>query len=203
VTTPVKRAWFVPHNQWATVFGNPRRAMTLVARTAGDPIQLLQPVEQVVHRLDPNLTLSQVSTLESVLASATREQRFTMSLMTGFALLALALAAVGIYGVVSYSVSRRTREIGIRLALGADVGRVRALVLFQGMWPALAGVTAGLIAAMMLTRYLETLLYGVEPLDPVTFATIPLLMLAVAACSVLIPAARASRVEPVEALRAE
>jgi ABC-type lipoprotein release transport system permease subunit len=100
-------------------------------------------------------------------------------------------------------VSRRTREIGIRLALGADVARVRALVLFQGIWPALAGATTGLIAAAILTRYLETLLYGVEPLDPVTFATIPLLMLAVAACSVLIPAARASRVEPVEALRAE
>jgi predicted permease len=203
LTSPVKRAWFVPHNQWATVFGNPRRAMTLVLRTDGDPIQLLRPVEQLVHRLDPNLTLSQISTLEAVLASATREQRFTMALMTGFALLALALAAVGIYGVVSYSVSRRTREIGIRLALGADVARVRALVLFQGIWPALAGATTGLIAAAILTRYLETLLYGVEPLDPVTFATIPLLMLAVAACSVLIPAARASRVEPVEALRAE
>jgi predicted permease len=203
MTTPVKRAWFVPHNQWTLSYDNPRRAMTLVLRSAGDPLQLVQPVAQIVHRLNPDLALSQISTLDAVLASATREQRFTMAVMTGFAFLALVLAAVGIYGVVSYSVSRRTREIGIRLALGADVARVRALVLFQGMAPVIAGLAAGLIAAMLLTRYLGSLLYGVAPLDPVTFTTIPLIMLAVAACSVLIPAARASHVEPVEALRSE
>jgi putative ABC transport system permease protein len=203
MTTPVKRAWFVPHNQWTLSYDNPRRAMTLVLRSTGDPLQLVQPVEQVVHRLNPNLTLSQIRTLEAVLASATREQRFTMALMAGFALLALALAAVGIYGVVSYSVSLRTREIGIRLALGADAAGVRTLVLSQGMVPVLLGLAGGLIAAMLLTRHLGALLYGIAPLDPITFTTIPLLMLVVAACSVLIPASRASRVQPVEALRSE
>ncbi len=203
ITTPVKRAWFVPHNQWTLSYDNPRRSMILVARTAGDPLGLLRPVEETIHRMDQNLTLSQISTLEAVLAGATREQRFTVALMTGFALLALVLAAVGVYGVISYSVSRRTREIGIRLALGADVGKVRSLVLTQGMVPAVAGVAFGLVAAMLLTRYLRAMLYGVAPLDLLTFTIIPLLMLLVAAASVLIPAARASRVQPVEALRSE
>ena len=141
--------------------------------------------------------------LDEVLAAATQEQRFTVALMAGFALLALVLAAVGIYGVIAYSVSQRTREIGVRLALGADIGRVRALVLRQGLAPAGIGVAAGVAAAALLTRYLGSLLYGVAPLDPLTFGTIPLVLLAVAAGSVLIPAVRASRVEPVEALRAE
>jgi len=105
--------------------------------------------------------------------------------------------------VISYSVSQRTREIGIRLALGADVRGVRALVLRQGMLPAAIGVIGGLVAAAMLTRFLTTLLFGVAPIDGVTFTVIPLLLLLVAAGSVFIPAARASRVEPVEALRAE
>ena len=118
-------------------------------------------------------------------------------------MLALVLAAVGIYGVISYSVSQRTREIGIRLALGADVGEVRSLVLRQGMAPAVTGIAIGLGLAIMLTRYLRTLLYGVAPLDPLTFGTIPVLLLMVAVTSVLIPAARASRVAPVEALRGE
>jgi ABC-type antimicrobial peptide transport system permease subunit len=126
-----------------------------------------------------------------------------MALMAGFALLALVLAAVGIYGVIAYSVSQRTREIGVRLALGADVGRVRALVLRQGLAPAVIGIGAGVAAATVLTRYLGSLLYGVAPLDPVTFGTIPIVLLVVAAGSVLVPAARASRIQPVEALRAE
>ena len=144
-----------------------------------------------------------MATLDQVVRAATREQRFTMALMSGFAVLALLLAAVGIYGVISYSVSQRTREIGIRLALGAEPGEVRALILRQGMVPALVGIGAGLIAAVVLTRYLRSLLYQVAPLDPLTFLLIPVLLLAVAAASVLLPAARAARVEPVEALRGE
>jgi predicted permease len=201
---PVKRAWYVPHNQWAnSAGGRPRRAMTLVVRAAGNPRDLLSPVSAIVRRMDRDLPLTQVATMDEVLAAATREQRFTMALMAGFALLALVLAAVGIYGVIAYSVSQRTREIGVRLALGADVGAVRMLVLRQGMAPAAVGIAAGVAAAALLTRYLGSLLYGVAPLDPLTFGTIPMVLLAVAAGSVLIPAARASRVEPVEALRAE
>jgi putative ABC transport system permease protein len=110
---------------------------------------------------------------------------------------------VGIYGVISYSVSQRTKEIGIRIALGADVRSVRTLVLRQGMVPALAGVGVGLVTAAALSRFLVTLLYGVAPIDAATFTIIPLVLLTVAAGSVFIPAARAARVEPVEALRAE
>ncbi|HEU5218949.1 MAG TPA: ABC transporter permease [Gemmatimonadales bacterium] len=202
--TPVKRAWFVPQNQWSlSTGGQPRRSMTMAIRSRTDPRLLLGPVRSMVTKMDPDLPLTQVTTMDAVLSAATQEQRFTMALMAGFALLALVLAAVGIYGVISYSVSQRTREIGIRLALGADVGTVRTLVLRQGMTPAVAGIGLGLGLAILLTRYLRTLLYGVAPLDPLTFATIPLLLMVVAVGSVLIPAARASRVAPVEALRGE
>jgi ABC-type antimicrobial peptide transport system permease subunit len=126
-----------------------------------------------------------------------------MALMAGFAALALLLAAVGIYGVISYAVSQRTREIGIRLALGARSASVLALVMRQGLAPAAGGIAAGLVAAALLTRFLGSVLYGVAPIDGLTFATIPLLLLAIAALSVLIPAARASRVDPNVALRAE
>jgi predicted permease len=202
--TPVKRAWFVPQSQWAVSNGGrPRRSMTMAIRTGSDPRGLLAPVRSMVLKMDPDLPLTQVTTMDAVLSAATQEQRFTMALMAGFALLALVLAAVGIYGVISYSVSQRTQEIGIRLALGADVGQVRSLVLRQGMTPAVTGIAIGLGLAVMLTRYLRTLLYGVAPLDPLTFGTIPVLLLMVAVASVLIPAARASRVAPVEALRGE
>ena len=200
---PAKRTWFIPHNQW--VHSNPfiRRSLTLVAKTSTNPLTLLQPVEGIIKRMDPDLPVTQVQTMGEVLAAATQEQRFTMRLMAGFAGLALLLAAVGIYGVISYSVSQRTREIGIRLALGANQRTVRGLVLRQGMAPVAVGVALGLGAALLLTRFLQKLLYGVAPLDPLTFATIPVLLLAVAAGSVLLPAARASQVQPVEALRSE
>jgi putative ABC transport system permease protein len=198
-----KRGWYLPQEQWASAYGNPRRAMTLVIRATGDPRATVAPVERIVRGMDADVPLADVTAMTDVLGSATQEQRFTMALMAAFAALALVLAGVGIYGVISYSVSQRTREIGIRLALGADVRGVRALVLRQGMLPAAIGVIGGVVAAAMLTRYLAALLYGVAPIDAVTFTVIPLILLLVAAGSVFIPAARASRVEPVEALRAE
>ncbi len=203
LTMPVKRKWFVPHSQWAKSTGNPRRAMTLVARTTGDPRALLEPVAALVHERNPDLAISKVATMEEVLAAATREQRFTMALMSGFAALALVLAAVGIYGVISYSVSQRTREIGIRLALGAQTGAVRALVLRQGLAPALVGIGSGVLLALLLSRFIRNLLYGVAPVDGLTFVAIPVLLLLVATAAVFLPALRASRVEPVEALRGE
>jgi predicted permease len=198
-----KRGFYLPQEQWANAYGSPRRSMTLVMRTSGDSRAVLTPVRAIVHGLDADLPLTDITTMEDVMASATQEQRFTMAVMALFALLALVLAAVGIYGVVSYSVNQRTREIGIRLALGADVPTVRMLVLREGMMPAVAGIVAGVAVSLGLTRYAGTLLYGVAPIDPLSFTAIPLLLLCVAAGSVLIPALRASRVEPVEALRAE
>jgi putative ABC transport system permease protein len=177
--------------------------MTLVIRTSGDPNALIRPVHAAVSRIAPSLPLTQVTTLDAVLASAVREQRFTTTLMSGFALLALVLAAVGIFGVISYTVSQRTREIGIRMALGANEGAVRLLVLRQGMAPAMAGVAIGLGAAFVTTRFLRGLLHGVAPIDAPTFVLMPLLLCVVAAASILIPAVRASRVHPVAALREE
>ncbi|HUX35153.1 MAG TPA: ABC transporter permease [Gemmatimonadaceae bacterium] len=201
--TPVKRKWFLPQAQWGMMFGAPRRAMTLVVRAAGDPRALQGPIRRLVHEADPDLPVSHLRTMTDVVGAATREQRFTMALMAGFAALAVLLAAVGTYGVVSYAVGQRTREIGIRLALGAEAGAVRGLVLRQGMAPAVAGIAVGMAAAVLSTRYLRALLYQVAPLDPVTFGVIPILLLSVAAAAMLVPAVRATRIDPVEALRAE
>ncbi|MEO5798325.1 MAG: ABC transporter permease [Gemmatimonadales bacterium] len=203
LTASFKRAFFIPAEQWSNSYGQPRRAMTLIVRSSGNPKELIGPVAAIARGLAPDVPVTQITTMDDVLSAATQEQRFTMALMAGFALLALVLAAVGIYGVISYSVSQRTREIGIRLALGADVASVRSLVLRQGMVPAVIGIGVGLASALLLTRYLGSLLYGVAAIDAFTFATIPLLLLIVAAGSVLLPAMRASRVEPVEALRGE
>ena len=200
---PIKREWFVPHNQFANSWGRTRRGMTLVLRTTRDPGALLEPVGRLIHQKDPNLPLAKAATMDQVLDTAVQEQRFSTSLMAGFALLALVLATIGVYAVISYSVSQRTREIGIRLALGADARVVRSLVMRQGMIPVIGGVTLGLLLAAGLSRFLSSLLYGVAPLDPQTFLLIPVLLLGVALCSSLIPAVRATRVDPITALREE
>jgi ABC-type antimicrobial peptide transport system permease subunit len=137
------------------------------------------------------------------MGGAVREQRFTATLMAGLALLTLALAAIGIYGVMSYSVARRNQEIGVRLALGAAPYRVRRLVIAEGMIPAVIGIGVGLAAAIGLSRFLGEILYGVGPLDPPTFIAVPFLLVCVALGSVLGPAHRATRVDPVVALRRE
>jgi len=204
----LKRGFYLPQDQWARSYGSPtsptpRRSAYLVARTIGDPRDITGRVVGLIRGLDPDLPATDIRLLSDVLASATQEQRFTMGLMAVFALLALTLAAVGIYGVISYSVSQRTREIGIRLALGSDVRGVRDLVLRQGMRPAYLGVALGVVGAVVLTRFLRAILYEVAPLDWVTFLLVPLLLLGVAVLAVLIPAVRASRVAPVEALRME
>lgn len=123
--------------------------------------------------------------------------------MGGFAALALLLAGVGIYGVIAYSVSSRTQEIGIRLALGADSGMVRSLVIRQGMAPAMLGLAIGLSAASLLSQLMVSVLYGISPLDPVTFAAIPVVLTGVALLATIVPAQRATKVEPVRALKYE
>ena len=203
LTQPVKRKWYVPHAQFGSVFSITRRSMHLVVKTAGDPLASVPAIERLVHELDPNIPLTRITTMDAVMGDAVKEQRFTTWLMGGFAALALLLAGVGIYGVIAYSVSSRTQEIGIRLALGADSGMVRRLVIRQGMAPALVGLAIGLGGASLSSQLMARVLYGISPLDPVTFAVIPVALAAVALLATIIPAQRATRVEPVRALKYE
>jgi predicted permease len=178
-------------------------AVTIVAHTAVDPQSMAAAVRSEVRRLDPALVTYQVRTMDDVVEQSTSSRRFTMLLFVSFAALALSLAAVGLYGVVSYAVSQRTTEIGIRMALGATGGDVNRLVVLQGLKPALVGVTAGLVGAMLASRLLQGLLFGVTPADPLTFAVVPPALLAVAALACYLPGLRAARLDPTVALRAE
>jgi putative ABC transport system permease protein len=177
--------------------------MSLVVRAAGAPAALADDVARAVHTLDGEAVLSDVKTLEQYLGNAVSQPRFSALLFSLFALLALLLGAVGLYGMVAYSVAQRTREIGIRLALGAPRGAVLRLVMRQGISLTLLGVTLGLLASYALTRLLKSLLYGVTPTDPLTFAAIALLLTFVALLACWIPAWRATKVDPLIAIRCE
>ncbi|MDF1506134.1 ABC transporter permease, partial [Roseisolibacter sp. H3M3-2] len=176
-------------------------AMTLVVRTAGDPRAAAARVEAVVHALDRDVPVADVITLEDAVAERVTQPRFYVVLLGAFAALAVVLAAVGVYGVIAYSVARRTREIGIRLALGAAPGAPFRLVVGEGMRMALGGGAVGLAAALVATRWLRSLLFGVAPTDPATFGAAALVLAAVALAACSVPAWRASRVSPMAALR--
>jgi predicted permease len=203
ITGEVKGRYYVPHAQVHEGMAGSMRGMTLTIGTEDDPRRLVEPVRAEVRALDPSMPVSQVQTLDEVLSSALAQPRFAMVLLGAFAALALGLAVVGIYGVLAYSVSRRTGEIGIRLALGARADQVVGLVVRQGFGAALAGVVAGTAVAWYLSDLVSGMLYGVEPQDPITFATVPTLLLAVALVACWIPAGRATRVRPASALRHE
>ncbi len=198
----IKTKVYVPDAQFGAVFGV-RRSMTLVARAAVDPLSLAAQVRSEVKRLDPRLPVTNVRTMGDVLGVAVAQPRFVMWLMGSFSALALLLAAVGIYGVLSFMVNRRTREIGIRMALGADRGRIRVLVLGQGLALALAGTALGLLGAFWAAQLMESLLYGVEARDLMTFGATVATLLPVALFAVLWPARRATRIDPVRALHYE
>jgi putative ABC transport system permease protein len=175
--------------------------MTFVVRTRGNPAAFVAAVRAAIRSLDPGVTMGAVQTMERVVSGATAEPRFYLLLLVAFAAVALTLAAVGIYGVTSYAVSRRTREIGIRMALGADRRAVLRLVVGQGMAVALAGAVSGLVAAALLTKLMASLLYGVHARDVATFlAACPVLAGAAFLASYL-PARRATRIDPLTALR--
>jgi putative ABC transport system permease protein len=177
--------------------------MTLVVRVASTPIATTRAIESIVHGLDADVPVSDVITLEDALAEDLAEPRFYTWLLSAFAGVALVLAAVGIYGVMSHAVARRTHEIGIRMALGAARRDVFTIVVVQGLSLAALGGAIGLGGAFAVTRFLHTLLFGVEPLDPVTFAIVTALLAAVGVLACAVPARRASRVDPMVALRCE
>ena len=177
--------------------------LTLVVRTSGDPAAMAASVKRTVWSFDHNLPISEVVTMDGVVADATAEPRFEMLLLGVFAMIALVLAAVGIYGVMSYSVSRRTHEIGIRISLGAGRADVLRMVVRQGMVQALAGTAAGVAGALLLSRLMAGMLYGVRPTDPVTFAGVAIVLGLAALAATCVPARKATRTDPMVALRHE
>ena len=177
--------------------------LTFVVRTELEPLGLTNSVSAAVRSLDPELPLADVRSMEEVVDATLARPRTVSVLLTAFALIALALAGVGVYGVMAYSVSQRTQEIGVRMALGATVASVFRMVLGQALKLVLVGIAAGVLVAALLTRLLETLLFETEPLDPVTFAGTALVLLVVATLASYIPARRGTRIAPTEALRAE
>jgi putative ABC transport system permease protein len=181
----------------------PRFMMTLVLRTSVNPESLVSAVRKQVSDLDKNLPVYGVRTMEDVLSAEVASQRFNAGALAGFAGLAVLLAGVGIYGVMAYAVNQRTREMGVRIALGAGPGNVLSMILNQGLRLALIGVALGLAASFALTRLMSGLLFGVKPSDPETFVLVTTALLAVALAACWVPARRATRVDPVIALRYE
>jgi putative ABC transport system permease protein len=188
---------------WMPLAQRPSRSMEVVLRTTGDPLALGQAARQAVWSLDRDLPIPSIQTMEQILSERVAQRRLNMLLLGLFALVALMLTAVGIYGVMSYAVTQRTHEIGIRMALGARGADVLRMVVWQGMSLALIGVALGLAAALALTRVMEHLLFNVKANDPATFAGISLLLISVALFAAYLPARRATKVDPMVALRHE
>lgn len=176
---------------------------SLVVRTASQPANLAGPIKNVVARLDPEIPLRKLMTMDAFLDQSLSHRRFNMLLLVGFAGLALLLAAVGLYSVLSYIVRRRTREIGVRVALGAQIYHIIKMVALEGLRPTLLGLGLGVVGALLLGKLVAHVIYGVRPSDPATFVCVALLLVVVAALACIIPAVRASKIEPMKALRDE
>jgi ABC-type antimicrobial peptide transport system permease subunit len=190
-------ALYMPHSQYIS------RLLNVVLRTTTDPASLTSAVAHELHEVDRDLPMYGVVTMEQRVAGSLARRRFTTVLLSLFAGFALALATIGIYGVMAYLVSQGTREIGIRMALGATQKTVLKLVVKQGMVLAVSGVALGLIAALAFSRLVSGLLFGVKATDPLTFAAITILLTVVALFASYIPARRAARIDPMISLRCE
>jgi putative ABC transport system permease protein len=175
----------------------------LTVRTTAPAAGLTESVGREIRRLEPNVIVSEASTMDEAISDSVAQPRFRTTLIGAFALLALLLAAVGIYGVIAYSVSQRTQEIGVRMALGARRADVLAMILGEGAILAAIGIAIGLAGALALTRLLAGLLFTVKPTDPVTFVAVSLLLAVVSVAAGFLPAQRATRIDPLTALRWE
>jgi predicted permease len=176
---------------------------TYALRTRFEPADLTFALRETVRKVDPDLPIVDIRTQQDQIDSTMQTERIFASLTTGFGMLALGLACVGIYGIMAYSVANRRNEIGIRLALGAQPGQVQRMILHETTWLASAGIAAGVGAALLLTRLVKSMLYGIQPNDVPTVAAGVSILLAIAVASSWIPARRAARVQPMEALRHE
>ena len=192
-------AVYIPTTQSWSVEG----VQSLVVRARGDAAGLAPAIKQAIWSVDKDQPIVRIATMDTLLTASAAERRFALILFETFGLVALALAATGIYGVLAGSVAERTREIGVRLALGAQRSDVLQLILRQGLVLTLSGVGFGLLAAWAMTRLLTKLLYGVTPTDPFTFGGVALLLVTVALVACFIPARRATKVDPLVALRYE
>jgi predicted permease len=177
--------------------------MSLVVRSAMDPLSHVEAIRDAIRQIDPSVPIYDVRTLDDLLSESFGPRRFNMYLLGCFAAVALVLACVGLFGVLAYLVSQRTRDIGIRLALGAARHDVVRLIVGQGMALALAGAVLGVVGAFGSARLMQSLLFSVSPRDPLTFAAVPLVLIAVALVACYLPARRAMRVDPLVALRSE
>jgi putative ABC transport system permease protein len=184
---------------------NPHWAMDLVVRTAAEPLALAHSVQEVVESIEPDQPVANVTTMEKAIEQTVARPRLRTLILALFASLALLLSAVGLYGIIAYSVAQRSREIGIRMALGADRRAVLSMVLRQALMLTLGGLAVGLLLAfgVVATGWISDLLFGVRPTDLLTFSVVPLVLVAVAMAASLLPARRATRVDPLEALRYE
>ncbi len=183
--------------------GNATTSLQLVVHSRGEPMAVVPAIRSLVTSIDPNLPVSNIRTLEDVVTASVATRRVTMMLLVTFAVVALILALAGVYGVLAYSISRRTSEIGVRIALGAQHRRVLRLVVAQGMRPVIAGIAAGLAATFWLSRLMSSLLFEIEPHDPLTYAVAAVVLLGVATLACYLPARRVLRIDPAIALRTE
>ena len=174
-----------------------------LVRTHGDPHVAIPAVSEQLRIASRGFPVAHIRTMQEVMGRSTARENFNMLLLTVFGAVALLLAAIGIYGLMSYSVAQRAHEMGIRMALGADRTTIRKLVVWQGMRLAIVGVVTGVAASFGLTRLLSTFLFGVKPWDPAVFVSAPLILAATALLAVWLPAVRASKVDPMQALRTE
>jgi predicted permease len=192
---------YLPHAQLPQSVGGPGRSLAIVVKSEQDPLSVITPLREIVRSLDPNLPLADVRTMEDITANALARPRFGAWLLGLFAGLALTLAAIGTYATISLLVAERAQEIGVRIALGAERGTILRWILGEGLTLALAGIALGVVGALILSRALETLLYGVQALDMVTFTIVPIVLVIVAVMASVTPARRAAAMDPSSALR--